>query len=479
MKTSRTMRILTPVYAFAAVVLLYAFALFAPNAVTAAAVCLVPAFAVGVVCVYSSVKKKLSTGKMMFLILALALAVRVYYIVITPWHLRQHDLYRVIDNGHTGYIYRIFTDMSLPDSNEGLFYHPPLHHFLCAVFARICEPFFSNTDELLEILQILTAYWSLMCSWVFLRILETLKVGKSTALLLFAFFALHPTNIILSGSINNDMLCYLLTACAILYMLRWNEEQSLKNGIVMGIFLGCAMMTKLSAVLTAPVIACLFIYRLIKPSDTRKKTLASELSFAAVSIPLGMWYPVRNLLRFSQPFGYVMRIGNDHPLYCGDHSLLSRFLPEISAQTLSSPYCDAFTDYNVPVYALKCSCFGEFSFSFPEWSAWVLVGLQAVLWLMSLYAAVRLIIKKKNLCACLSLTAVCVINIISYVIFNISYPHGCSMDCRYLLPCLVCGSALTAMLLDGSGKRAKMLLSVPLCLFTAFSFVLFMSTGVI
>ena len=472
--TSRKIRILVPLCSFAVTVLMYGLTQALPQS-SIVPVCLFPVVIACLLSAYLFVNKRFKAQHAAALILLLALAVRVIYIAATPWQARQHDVFGVTDSGHAGYIFYLFAAGKLPESNTGLLYHPPLSHFLLSLYARFSELFVSNTETLMENLQTVTAYWSLMCGWVFLRLLETLKVKKETALLFFAFFSLHPTLLILGGSINNDCLCFLLSMVTLLYLLRFAEKQTMFNAVMMGAALGCAMMAKLSAVLLAPVIAAVFVWKLIKPDGDRLKTLASEMVFGAVSIPLGMWYPVRNLIKFGQPFGYVMRISEQHPLYCGDRSIAERFLSFPLAQVFEDPFCDPFEDYNVPIYTLKCSVFGEFSFSFPKWTAVTLVMLNLLVILLFVALGIYALVKKRS-AAVYILTSAEIITIISFISFNIEYPHGCTMDFRYILPCLPCSALIAAAGAQRINKKAvKVSVICVLSLFTAAVLMLFTS----
>ena len=58
--------------------------------------------------------------------------------------------------------------------------------------------------------------------------------------------------------------------------------------------------------------------------------LAKLAAFGAVCIPLGLWYPVRNLILFGQPLGYVAPHREDAAIYCGNEALADRFVPLLS-----------------------------------------------------------------------------------------------------------------------------------------------------
>ncbi len=475
------LRAFAPLWMFAALVIVYALSLSALRASETAAIAasLLP-FAVCMgFCVFLVAKGKIQKEHVTAAILLLGIALRVWYITATPWNERQHDVFVFETQGHAGYIYTLMKTGRLPETNTGLFYHPPLHPFIMSVAGNFLSRFINTTEQVFETLQLLPAYYSLMCGWVFLKILDLLRIRQGTKLLFFAFFTLHPSLIIFSGSINNDILCLLLSICTVLYLLRFYESQSMKNAFCMALCLGLAMMTKLSAVTIAPVIAVVFIIRLVRPTEgrIRRSVMINELCFGALSIPLGMWYPIRNLIKFDQPFGYVMPIGTSHPLYCGDRSFFERFISLPLKQLFENPYCMPEEDFNIPMYTVKCSVFGEYTFDFPKWAVSVLLVINCAVIVFCVFAAVYTVIKKKDHAAVL--TAVSAVSVAFFVWFNIRYPNGCSMDFRYISVCLAGSLAVSSvcfdMLSEGLTRQKKLVASIPFVLFAAIASCIYLS----
>lgn len=472
---------LAPLWLFAALIIVYALSLWALSmSENAAIACSLGPFLISLgFCVFQKIKNRLTAEHLISAVFLLSIGVYVVYILATSWNERQHDVFVFDTQGHAGYIHTLMKTGKLPDTNTGLFYHPPLHPYLMSVAGRFLSKAINTTEQVFEALQLLTAYYSLMCGYVFLKILDFIKVRSGTKLLFFALFSLHPSLMIFSGSINNDILCLLLSMCAVLYLLRFCEKQSLKNALMMAVLLGLAMMTKLSAVTIAPVIAAVFIYRLVKPSEgrTRRSVLINELCFGLVSIPIGMWYPIRNLIKFNQPIGYVMPIGTDHALYCGDKSFFERFIAVPIAQIFENTYCMPEDDHNIPLYIVRCSVFGEYSFDFPKWAATALLAVNCLLIVFCVFAAVHTVLKKSR--NAVVLTAVSVVTILFFAWFNIKYPNGCSMDFRYISLCLPCALGVSAVCFDSLTERlcrkGKMISAIPFVLFSALTLCLYMS----
>lgn len=470
-----------PMWLLAAMITVYSLSLCALSISPMAAVlcALTPAAVWSAICLYCKVRSQIKPGHLVVLVLLLGIAVRVCYILATDWNERQHDVFAFDTQGHAGYIYTLMKTGSLPETNVGLFYHPPLHHYLMSLAGRLLSGVINTTEQVFEALQLLPAYYSLMCGVVFLRILDILNLRQGTRLLFFAFFTLHPSLIIFSGSINNDVLCMLLSMCTVLYLLRFFHRQSLKNALLMGLFLGLSMMAKVSAVTVAPVIAVVFVIRLVRPCEgyLRKNVFANEMCFAAVSIPLGMWYPIRNLLKFGQPLGYVMPIGIEHPLYCGDRSISNRFLLPSVKTLFENTYCIPENDCNIPAYTIKCSLFGEFSFEFPKWAAYLLIALNCLIILFCIFAIFHAVRKRNSEGVLLS--GISIVTVLFFIYFNIKYPNGCSMDFRYISLCLCSSMAAAAICFDRitekPGRLGRALVSAPVVLFSLLTLYLYLS----
>ena len=57
----------------------------------------------------------------------------------------------------------------------------------------------------------------------------------------------------------------------------------------------------------------------LHPELNRREIISWLIVGLGILIRIGMWYPIRNLLLFSQPFDFVMPISKDHDLYVGNH----------------------------------------------------------------------------------------------------------------------------------------------------------------
>ena len=80
---------------------------------------------------------------------------------------------------------------------------------------------------------------------------------------------------------------------------------------------------------------------------------------------------------------------------------------------------------------------------------------------LSLYAMVRFVFfdRPKNKLAVLSLGALFALLMLSFVFFNVSYPYGCTMDFRYIVPTVIAGAGFLGLLFDrlANARRSGLL----------------------
>jgi len=440
---------------------------------------IIAALFVAGVFLYLWAKTELSCERVTALVIMMGVLVRLAYAHNTSAYVRQHDLgtgqgfFWQLD-----YILHFVNNWTLPDTNEMQFYHPPLHHFISAMWLRINNASGAHYERGVESLQYLAVFYSSCFMVVANRIFARLKLKKEFLLTATALIAFHPAMILLSGSINNDTLSILFYASAILWMMKWWETQSIKNTLFLALSVGLGMMTKMGNTTLAFVIAPFFLIKLIgEKGYLQRLVLSAKLAlFGLVSVPLGMWHAVRNLIEFGQPFGYVLTQEVGGIVYRGDYPTASRIFSFPLSQLFKGPFADLTSDYNLPTYILKCSLFGEWNHS-PKlyFFASVLIALNIILIAMSL-AAMVYVLSGKWKAEKWMLFALWLVQMVSFVWFNIQYPFFCCMNFRYIVPTLICGAGFICLagqrIADERAalwKKARIAVFSPIILFAALS----------
>ncbi|SHH90923.1 Dolichyl-phosphate-mannose-protein mannosyltransferase [Sporobacter termitidis DSM 10068] len=415
--------------------------------------------------VYLLATRRLTAGRLTALAIAAGFVLRFGYMLYTPFYIRGHDVLSYGGYGHLDYIYRLFRLEGLPDSYGGQFYHPPLAHIADAAVAKIYALLTGATDldTIFESSKLVPCFASsalLVMSGRLLDALDFSPRARAVALIVIAF---HPTFILLSASINNDMLMVFFFMAAFLYTVRWYKNPCYKNIILLALCIGGAMSTKFSGSLIAVFTALIFILGLARHLREGKSwnIFGQFAVFGVICIPLGLWYQIRNLMLFGQPLGFVARISATSALYVGDRTAAERFLTFSVPNMLQNPYCSPFDDFRLWEYTVRCALFGEFAFS-PKHdaAAAVMIIASVVLIILSLAAVVWFLFfdRRKNRLAVLGFTAVWALLMVSFVYFNIKYPFGCTMDFRYIVPTVITGAAFLGLLSDklagGRGRKA-------------------------
>lgn len=447
----------------------------------ALAICLCIAFIA-----YLGATKRLTTRKIIIILMILGFIMRVGYMLYTPASSRQHDTFSKNFDGHEAYAWTIFSTGKLPTTNKYQFYHPPLNALMQGAFMRImngfCElfsvggAFFEKfayrkpdyVDEeryfLFSSTQILAVFYSVVTMIVSLKILRLFDFSDKTKILTAAIVVLYPRNIHFAGMLNNDALAYMFSTLALYYGLKWwKGEKNILWIFLCGLSVGLGMMTKLSSATICLPLAVIFIYEFIL--TLRKKAGALSFGkmvlqyggFLCICAGLGLWFQVYAKLRFNQDFGYVWNNLTDR-LYTGDKSWFSRFVfPFDSGEFFDRIYCYSFDNYYLFNFALRSSIFGEQAYAQADVVASVSVCLAyaaavalavALGWAIVLYVRARVRkdgLLKKEAISFKDFLFVFVLlqsQVLSEIYFYITMPYGCTMDFRYIMP-MILAMALT------------------------------------
>ena len=395
-------------------------------------------------------KQYIQKNKIMILIFILAFIVRLGYIIKIPITDKQHDIDGAY--GHVSYILTIYETNKLPDTNQGQFYQPPLHHIISAVWLKLFDGLVKDSNTLLESLQVIPLIYSMILLFIINKLLRELKIKSKYNILILTLMAFHPTFIILSGNINNDMLSILLIFYTIYRLIKWYKKNNILNIIILALSTGFAVMAKTSGAIVSLPIIYIFIlqfYREIKNEKQKGKTIIKYLKlyfiFGIISLSIGLCYHIRNYILFNQPILYVLDI-NMQELYVGNYSLIERF--GIISKEIFYMYADPWSNYNIPTYLLKTSLFGEW-----KWNQEIIFQYiyslalysNIILIIISIISTIKVLIlkNKKNVVYKNLLFLLYIFNIISFISMNIKLPYGCSMDFRYIVPSIFVGAYYT------------------------------------
>ena len=402
------------------------------------------------------------------LLIFLGITIRFVYVLYTGSIDRQHDVGFFNWNwGHANYIeYWYNNPFKLPDFDirtKWQYYHPPLHHWLMAVLLRLLTWLGVKYETAAESLQMLPMLYSCLTVIVSYRIFRLVKLKGKPLFAAVAIMCFHPTFILFAGSFNNDMLLTLFVMAAIMWGLRWYRVPKMKNIIPLALCIGLGMMTKLSGWMVAPAVAALFLIVLIKNIRKPIYTIVQYTVFLIISVPLGIWWQVRNLLRFNVPLTYIQGLGTEVTFYLGNMSVTERLF-DFSGQQLTYIY-DAFLSYGAPydeynptLGLFKTAMFDEGTnnicdANFPQISvtAPILYILSIVLFLVCFVCFICAVVRKSKYINCgaerLYFALLFAVYLGCYYWFCFAYPYTCTMNIRYCMPLIpLCAMGLALVL---------------------------------
>lgn len=431
-------------------------------------------------------KKGLSSPQLISLIILLGFVLRIGYTLYTGCTLRPHDIGDLTPEGygHAAYILKLILYHKLPETNLIQLYHPPLFHLLGAAVSSMVNGILGITDyeSLVDASKLVSCFAScgtlLLCE-SFCNEIKLTPSRKALVLLLTAF---SPNLILMGGRVNNDSLVTFFMAAALLYTYRWYKIYSLKNTILLALIFGLGMMTKSSmgviALFTAFIMCKVLINVYRKHHFPSLIGLLSKLvCFGLISLPIGLWFYIRNYILFEQPFGYVLRIPETERIFCGDEPFFQRFIKIDIANLIATPFAHPWDDFNYPVYIIKSSLFGEFELDISLWIPYILLLLNILLIAFSLWALCYLIYfmyteKMFKLSTTTSIIAVWLLILVSNVYFNIKYPFGCTMDFRYMPLTVITGALFMALIYKEKPNSIISKSSIQLSLYNLYQQVL-------
>lgn len=449
--------------------------------------------------IYSYYHNMTATDKAIFLICIVGLAIRLYYIVRTSYTMRQHDTAEIgFGSGHLAYIEYLYNNLHLPDFDPRevwSFYQPPLHHITAAVWLKLIGLLGISFELAVESIQALTTIYSCITVYLSYRILKEFGVRKRALVISFAIICLHPSLILMSGSINNDMLCTMLMTAVILYTVKWYKNQTMKNIIGIALCMGAAMMAKTSGVTVAPAVAFVFIYVFFKniKNGQWKSYLKQFGVFLLIAVPIGMWWSIYTYARFGMPIGYVMKLPVEETQYIGHYSVWERLFDLDPAQLkyVFETWGDPVYEHNIFLAVLKTSMFGEHNFThladYTTRPSVILFWSNVVLCVISVISSIYVLKRKiwhvdKVMKIFLAILYMGILGF--YINFCLEYAHTCTMDFRYIVPIMIIGAVMIGLAVNELDKRKSpkkdwivFFISAVTLFFTVFSVLTYYTVG--
>lgn len=413
------------------------------------------------------------------------LVVQISYVSYTPYYMRQHDsrdFYNYQNGGHFGYIGYIFSNGKLPVGSPKdfwCFFNPPLFYIISTVFIKIQNLAGLSIDLCFENLQILSVLYTTVFNIYVYRILKEMNVKKSLIFVLL-FVGLSPAMIIMSGSLNNDILSIMLATMAIFYTIKWYKSDKLKDLLKIAITISLSIMTKISTALVAVAIAFVFLFKVINNKEQLKKYIKHFTLFAIIALPIGLWFPIKNLVLYDIPITYVQSVDEDNDANISEHNILERFFTFSQEQvhTVNVLMSKENADYNLFISTLKSFIVDEqIEYSSNSILKIVVPAIFYCSIIISFFYIINLIYilknyKKINNNWILFFLFLFILQIVSYLKFCFDYPFTFTMNFRYIVPTLVSYAVITGIASDDN-KKLFYINSSLLSIFSILSILMF------
>ena len=259
------------------------------------------------------------------------------------------------------------------------------------------------------------------------------------------------------------------------------------NIIKIALCVGLAMLTKLLGAIMAPGIALLFLIKWIAGGKKEfLKYLKQYIIFAFISFPLGLFYPVRNFIKFNVPLNFTPEVGEP----VGSYSLKQRLFDIKTATPFACMVKnnDAYDEYNIFLAMLKTSLFGETDLAADSAKmvpfAWAALVTAAILAVFALIATVYVCIAsaKDKDTETLFWGIAYFVPVVFLINLCFSAPYFSSQDFRYIQYVIIIEALFTGLFfkLRGSiktlSKTGRIYFGV-LCIFTVSVIAVYVLLG--
>jgi len=351
-------------------------------------------------------------------------------------------------DGHLGFIAWMVDNNRLPlelnpmEEGYSVFYNPPLHHIVHALFMKLNLLLGIPEAVAVENLQVITllfALGSVHASVLLMREMDMNAKAVRTGLWAIAF---QPMLFILGATLNNDIqMIYCVVRCAV-HVVRWQKKRRMSDILLIALFLGFGMATKLNAALLIPCIALVFAVAFFK-AERRLGYIGQFALFLLISVPIAIAWPVYHMIAFDMPLNYVRLPAET--INVSYLPLLQRYgIPDWHARRGLFYSGIRSIDHNVWMQTLTTGLFDEMTLYADGSRMWyisygLLMGF-AGLMVIGAAGFLWMVLKRRDASGWF-LLGYGVLLLLSYLKFTLDYPYICTFNFRYIAPVLALGAA--------------------------------------
>lgn len=175
---------------------------------------------------------------------------------------------------------------------------PPLAYVLAAILSEAVRLVGGGNEAAFYAVRALGGLEIVLTVLVLVRLVARLTSDRGAALAALGYFAVAPIMVAIGWSVQNDALFMLLGFTALELALRWGRGMSLPRWFGLGLLVGLAMLTKLTAF---PLLISLPIWLALGRAGARRWAASIAVFFAGAALVCGWWF-VRNVDVYSKLF---------------------------------------------------------------------------------------------------------------------------------------------------------------------------------
>jgi hypothetical protein len=202
---------------------------------------------------------------------------------------------------HIAYIRYVSDNMSLPLANQGWeFFQAPLFYIISAPVFKLGMVFY-NYDVTLRLLHIIPLICGLIQIEIGYRTMKTVfSENKNLQIFGILICGIMPMNIYMSQTIGNEHLAGVLTAMVLYFCIKQHYVPDRDFSIAIGIFLGLALLTKVSSLLLIPIVLINYILARDVYLKHFKSWVRPVFTSLVIAFLISGWFYIRNYLYFDQ-----------------------------------------------------------------------------------------------------------------------------------------------------------------------------------
>jgi hypothetical protein len=283
---------------------------------------------------------------------------------LTRQYLREHQLEIILAAGillrlivfafqgpfnhdpHIEVIRHIFWTHKLPPAEKySQAFQPPLYYLLASFIMQL-RP---RTDKTIQFFSFLLSSGTLAIITVLIKRLVFIQPFwvKRCCLLLAA---LLPQFILFGNFISNDTLSYFIGAVIFLLIFNYIQKPGFFNLSMLAIAAGLGLLTKGTLLPFYPVLILLITFMHLRAGTAWKKTFLLASAFVLISLSLGSYPYVKNVLHYGRPFIHNLDFKpswaeQQKPTYIGWQSVFDVNLPKL----MQHPTISDQTRYSYPL----------------------------------------------------------------------------------------------------------------------------------